>query len=76
MATLASCVENRKDETSVEAKCPVRRLDRIQMRATVALIGWWLWGWGGEAELGLAGELDVEMKEKEKFGKITVAHFF
>lgn len=48
----------------------------IQMRAMVALIGWWPWGWGGEAELGLAGELDVEMKEKERFEKTTVAHFF
>lgn len=27
MATLAACVEDRKDGTSVEAKCPVRRLE-------------------------------------------------
>lgn len=48
----------------------------IQMRAIVALIDWWLCGWGKEGELGLAGELDVEMKVKERFGKTTVTHFF
>lgn len=47
-----------------------------QMRAMVALTSWWLWGWEGEAELRLSGELDVEMKEKERLRRTTVAYFF